>query len=61
MRAFSVLTFLISLTASGQKEITGKYIRTDYPGGYLILDNDFSLFLSIFISVGGDRGRAAAE
>ena len=42
MRAFSVLTFLISLTASGQKEITGKYIRTDYPGGYLILDNDKS-------------------
>ncbi|MEP4534102.1 MAG: hypothetical protein ABJ004_13515 [Cyclobacteriaceae bacterium] len=34
------LTLLISLTGFGQNEITGKYIRTEYPGGHLILNED---------------------
>jgi hypothetical protein len=34
------LTVLISLTAFGQNEITGKFIRTDYPASYLILNAD---------------------
>lgn len=39
---FGGMTVLISLTAFGQNKITGKYIRTDYPEGYLILNDDKS-------------------
>lgn len=41
-RSLLVLTLLINLTAFGQNEIIGEYIRTDYPTGYLILNADKS-------------------
>jgi len=40
--AIGLAAMLVSLTAPGQNEITGKYIRTEYPGGYLILNTDKS-------------------
>jgi hypothetical protein len=36
------LTVLLNLTALGQSKITGKFIRNDYPAGYLILNEDKS-------------------
>ena len=33
---------LASFSALGQRELAGKYIRTDYPGGYLVLNSDKS-------------------
>ena len=41
-RPLLVLTLLINLTAFGQNEIVGEFIRTDYPAGYLILNADKS-------------------
>jgi hypothetical protein len=36
------LAVLITLTAFGQNGVTGKFIRTDYPASYLILNADKS-------------------
>ena len=41
-RHLLIYTFLINLTAFGQNEIVGEFIRTDYPAGYLILNADKS-------------------
>ncbi|MBI3218012.1 MAG: hypothetical protein HYZ44_00720 [Bacteroidetes bacterium] len=41
-RPLLVFTFLINLTAFGQNEIVGEFIRTDYPAGYIILNADKS-------------------
>lgn len=40
--SFCLLTMLISLSAFGQNEITGKFIRPDYPAGQLVLNADGS-------------------
>jgi hypothetical protein len=39
-RSLVVLTLLTNLTAFGQNEMMGEFIRTDYPAGYLILKAD---------------------
>lgn len=39
-KSLCVLTILINLTAFGQNELTGEFVRTDYPAGYLILRTD---------------------
>jgi hypothetical protein len=41
-QSLCVFIFLINIPAFGQKEISGEFIRTKYPAGYLILNPDKS-------------------